>query len=104
MSVNDDIGDETHNYLDETLIANPVFWKYIDAGTTPPEDLLLSILVGQCAEKMGGTYARQGQARRLLEDHPEVKDLLREAWNSRSFKKIRLLSGSLPPLLSNSAT
>ena len=103
MFVEDDIGNE-HSKLDKDLANNSVLSHYFKTRTKPKLHHLLATII-ECTEerfkgKFDEKYANLKLAREFLDTHPEVAELLDEAWDDGVFKKIRLLSESPPQSLS----
>ena len=86
-TVTNDLDDTIHDHLD-TLVLKA-------CGSDPIETrrdfvLLLEKIISKSQGKLDQKY--EGKvARALIEDHPELKRKLKEAWNNKSFKDIRNL-------------
>jgi hypothetical protein len=94
-TVANDLDDATHSSMDEAVL--------VDSGSDPNEQrlsLLLFLIVvtsnGKLDEQLQSFSARTS----LLANHPELRDKLMQAWEARSFKKIRNLSMCSSVLLS----
>jgi hypothetical protein len=88
--VADDIDGAAHARMDELVLAIIA----IEEISSPPLTYLLMLIVQNSEGKLDSIYSNISQAKALLEEHPTLKDALKEAWNQRSFKEIRNLSMS----------
>ena len=85
--VADDLDDATHIRLDKLVL------DAIDDDDY--SSILLLTTIAQNSEgKLDSRYSNAYQAKPLLQEHPVLKDVLKKAWEQKSFKDIRNLSMS----------
>ena len=87
-TVHNDLDDATHARLD-TLV--------LKTCKEPVESVLaaaflLPTIVWNSEGRLDPKYSQAANARALIEENLELVDMLRDAWNDKSFKQIRNLS------------
>jgi len=85
--VADDLDDAAHRRMDEELIQYCSSPSTLNAAAS-----LLSIIVALSNGRLESKYLNPREAHALLEAHPALLELLREAWDSKTFRAIRNLS------------
>jgi hypothetical protein len=84
-SVPNDLDDEVHARLDKESL------KFTGGQHCKPL-FLLPTIVFTSKKLLNPDYMDLGKAEVLLEQHPQLNDMLKEAWHRKSFKDIRNLS------------
>jgi len=90
-SVPDDLDNDS---LDKAVLAT---WSY---DTEPFKRSLAAILlitiVSTCGTTLNRYYQDLTNAEELIKMHPQLIEMLEEAWGAKTFRKIRNLSKQLP--------
>jgi hypothetical protein len=86
-SVPSQIDDATHARWDETVL------ETVNVEPSSPflAAWLLATIVAVSEGLLDGKYSQNPAALRLLKEHPDLTDKLREAWKAETFREIRSL-------------
>jgi hypothetical protein len=84
-SVPDDFDDTTHQRMDHDVL------DLLSDGSFIPF-LLLATIASNSDDRLDSKYKDTANAKALIEKHPQLRGMLQDAWEAKSFKDLRNLS------------
>jgi hypothetical protein len=84
-SVPNDLNDATHKALDDEVLTEV-------GGGNPSMAVLLVVIVAHSNQQLDQKYSAFEVVKNLIADNVQLKDMLADAWKSKSFKAIRNIS------------
>jgi hypothetical protein len=86
----DSFDDDTHARLDESVME----YNQAEPSSVQAAAALLVEIVDSSEQKLNPQYSRLRDARDLVMEHPELMEMLKVAWQEKSFRDIRRLGES----------
>jgi hypothetical protein len=85
--MSNDLDDKTHERMDRKVLVTVRDYAFSPFS-------LLAAIVSESEGQLDPKYEKTPNAAALLREHPKLEEVLRKAWEAKSFREIRNLSST----------